>query len=136
LFGEPGPTGEGEETNHNQPEALTMDTPPRARVLDVGQCGMDHSAIRSLITTRFDADVDRAHSIEEALSAMRKFSYNLVLVNRILDADGREGLELIRQAQADEQLKAIPIMMVSNYADAQAAAIAAGAQPGFGKSQL
>lgn len=131
-----GPNGFGEEPINNLTETVTMNATSRARVLDVGQCNMDHSAIRSLITTRFDADVDRAHSIEEAIAAMRNSRYDLVLVNRILDADGREGLELIHQAQADEQLKTVPVMMVSNYADAQAAAVAAGARQGFGKSQL
>ncbi len=107
-----------------------------ARVLDVGQCNPDHTAIRLMITEHFDARVDRVMFVDEALTAMRRTPYDLILVNRLVFDDGSEGIELIHQAQADEQLRKIPVMLVSNYADAQAAACQAGAEPGFGKASL
>jgi hypothetical protein len=45
-------------------------------------------------------------------------------------------MDLIRQMKTDPALQALPVMLVSDYEDAQAEAIAAGAAPGFGKSAL
>ncbi len=106
------------------------------RVLSVGQCGADHGNISWTLRRAFDAEVIPAHTIPEALRKLREESFALVLVNRILDADGSAGLELIRQVRADESLKGVPVMLVSNYEDAQAEATAAGAAPGFGKAAL
>lgn len=108
----------------------------QGRVLDVGQCEVDHSSIRSVIEANFAVDVDRARSVDDALEAMRRQRYDLVLVNRIIFADGCEGMELIRQARQDPALADVPMMLVSNYVEAQAEAVAAGAQPGFGKAGL
>ncbi len=107
-----------------------------ARVLDVGQCDPDHHAIRSMLTRHFDVEVDRVMFVNEALTAMREKPYDLVLVNRLIFSDNSEGLPLIETAKADDALKDVPIMMVSNFADAQATATQAGAEPGFGKSEL
>ena len=41
------------------------------------------------------------------------------MVNRIFDADGVEGTELIKKLQADESNRKTTVMLVSNYADAQ-----------------
>jgi two-component system chemotaxis response regulator CheY len=57
-------------------------------------------------------------------------------VNRVSDADGSPGIELIRALKADPGLAGVPVMLVSNYADAQAQAVALGALPGFGKADL
>ncbi len=106
------------------------------RVLSVGQCGADHGSISRTLQRAFGAEVVAAHSAAGALAALRRESFALVLVNRILDADGSSGLELIRRVRADEALKGVPVMLVSNYEDAQAEAVAAGAAPGFGKAAL
>ena len=45
-------------------------------------------------------------------------------------------VDLIRRVKADAALRDVPVMLVSNYADAQAAAVQAGALPGFGKADL
>ena len=105
------------------------------RVLNVGQCGADHPAITRMIRARFDADVVPADSAEEAVTELRKGKYDLVLANRVFDLGG-SGLEFIKQLKADDRLKAVPVMLVSNYADAQQEATALGALPGFGKSGL
>jgi DNA-binding NtrC family response regulator len=59
--------------------------------------------------------------------------YDLVLVNRVFDAGG-EGLKFIEALKKSGN--GVPVMLVSDYADAQAAAVAQGAVMGFGKSGL
>ncbi len=59
-----------------------------------------------------------------------------MLVNRVFDADGSSGLDFIKTLKADAALTATPVMLVSNYEDAQAQAVAVGAVPGFGKATL
>jgi CheY-like chemotaxis protein len=96
----------------------------------------DHGSITRLLHESFQVEVVPAHSAAEAVERLRGGGFALVLVNRVLDADGGSGQELIRTLKADEQFRAVPVMLVSNYADAQAEAEAAGAVPGFGKSAL
>ena len=79
---------------------------------------------------------EEASTLAEALQRLRREAYALVLVNRIFDADGDSGVELIRRVKADEALRSIPVLLVSNYADAQREAVDAGAEPGFGKAAL
>lgn len=67
---------------------------------------------------------------------LRQGAYDLVLVNRVLDEDSSSGLDLIRQLKADPALARIPVLLVSNYVDAQAQAVALGALRGFGKNDL
>ena len=55
-------------------------------------------------------------------------------MNRIIFNDGQEGLDLIRIAKREEL--STPVMLVSDLPDAQSQAVAAGAVPGFGKSDL
>ena len=105
------------------------------RVLDVGQCALDHGNIRHLLAQHFDVQVEQAHSTPEALGRLKQEAYDLVLVNRLLDRDHSPGLDLVQQLKADEQLAAIPVMLVSNYPASQQEAVAAGAAPGFGKSE-
>jgi two-component system chemotaxis response regulator CheY len=106
------------------------------RVLNVGQCFADQGSISRTLGKAFDVEVVSADTIPEALGKLRQESFALVLVNRILDADGTRGLELVRQVRADEALKGVPVILVSNYEDAQQEAVAAGAVPGFGKASL
>jgi CheY-like chemotaxis protein len=108
------------------------------RVLNVGQCGFDHSSISSYLADRFGAHVERAESFDDARQALRGGRFNLVLVNRVLDLDGSSGLELIQTLKEDPQepLKATPVMLVSDYPEAQRMAVELGAEPGFGKSEI
>ena len=102
-------------------------------VLNVGQCSPDHAAICRLIQGRFDATVVPAVGAGDTFAALRKEKFDLVLVNRKLDADYSDGLEIIRQIKADPRLAAVPVMLITNYPEHQAEAVAAGAEPGFGK---
>lgn len=104
--------------------------------MDVGQCAPDHAAIRRLVAGTFGAEVVQADRLDDALAALRQGPFDLVLVNRKLDIDYSDGLEIVRAIKADSQLAATPVMLVTNYPEHQQAAIAAGAEPGFGKAEL
>jgi CheY-like chemotaxis protein len=104
------------------------------KVLDVGQCQADHAAIRRLIEGNFRAHVAQAHGAADALQQLRAGKFDLVLVNRKLDADYSDGLEIVKQIKADPTLASIPVMLLTNYPEHQRRAIAAGAERGFGKS--
>lgn len=106
------------------------------RVLDVGNCSPDHQALRGVLERHFGAQVEAADSGAEAIDRLRNTSFDLVLVNRVFDADGSDGLGLIQSMQADSGLASIPVMLVTNFPDHQQRAIEQGALPGFGKREL
>jgi CheY-like chemotaxis protein len=106
------------------------------RVLSVGQCAADHSRISYTFQQAFAAEVVSVDTTVEALEKLRRETFALVLVNRVFDIDGALGLEFIKQVKGDEALSPTPVMLVSNYLDAQKQAIEAGATPGFGKAEL
>jgi two-component system chemotaxis response regulator CheY len=106
------------------------------RVLDVGQCSPDHASIRRLIETHFEAQVVQAHGADDAFRQLRADTFDLVLINRVLDADGSDGVEIVEQIKADSKLADLPVMLVTNYLEHQERAVEAGAEPGFGKDAL
>jgi CheY-like chemotaxis protein len=106
------------------------------RVLSIGQCLADHGAIERTLHQNFGAEVEAADTPAEASDKLRETTFDLVLVNRILDRDGSSGLEVISQLKRDDALHAIPVILVSNYPDAQEQAQNRGALPGFGKANL
>lgn len=109
-----------------------MDKP---HVLLVGHCGPDAYAIKSAVSSAVPgasvAMVTDAGRLEAELPRA-----SLLLVNRVLDGsfEHEGGIELIRALS--EREGAPPAMLVSNFAEAQAEAQAAGAVPGFGKTAL
>lgn len=108
----------------------------KSRVLDVGNCDPDHAMIRMILERHFDVAVDRVMFVDDALQRMRESKYDLVLFNRLIFEDQTEGLALVRKAKADPTVQAAPMMMISNFEDAQAAAVATGAVLGFGKARV
>lgn len=103
------------------------------RVLDVGNCGPDFGTLSRYLTTNFDCIVDQADGPEDALEKLRGGEYALVTINRKLDRDYSDGTEILKLIKADAVLKETPVMIVTNYADHQDAAVALGAERGFGK---
>lgn len=108
-------------------------------VVSVGQCGYDNSRIRSLIleiqpTARFVATDTADETLELIDREGDKIA--LVLLNRLFDEDGDRGVDLIRSIHTGPAQHKPALMLVSNYEAAQAEAIAFGALPGFGKSEL
>lgn len=108
----------------------------RKRVLSVGQCAADHTAISWTLRQKFDVELVPAKSRAEAIRKLEAGNMALVLVNRLLDADGSAGIDVIKEIKSNPKLQATPVMLVSNYADAQAEAVEAGAIDGFGKGSL
>ena len=104
-------------------------------VMSVGQCNPDHYALSGFLQKNFLCEVVRIDSTEEALEKLKSSKIDLVLVNRKLDIDYTDGLELIIKMKHDEKLSNIPIMLVSNYMEYQKEAIEHGAIMGIGKSE-
>jgi CheY-like chemotaxis protein len=106
------------------------------RVLDVGQCAPDHMAIRSYLTRNFDCEIVQVDDAAGALTELKGGQFDLVLVNRKLDIDYSDGIEVIRTLKADSDTADVPVMLVTNYPEHQDAAVAAGAIRGFGKLEF
>ena len=47
------------------------------RVLDVGNCGPDHSAIRKMLTTNFGVEVIQTHGMDDTLAELQKNTIEL-----------------------------------------------------------
>jgi CheY-like chemotaxis protein len=105
----------------------------RKRVLDIGNCVPDFSAITRYLTKNFDCEVLQADAADDALQILREQPVDLITVNRKLDCDYSDGIEVVRQIKADPKLKDIPVMLITNYAEHQEEAMAIGAIRGFGK---
>ncbi len=103
----------------------------------VGHCGFDSGGLTRLLQDTFPGiDVAAARSLD-ALETYADAGA-LLLINRLPEGafNNRDGVALIRHlAQRPNALPARAVL-VSNYADAQADAVAAGASPGFGKSEM
>jgi two-component system chemotaxis response regulator CheY len=106
-------------------------------VLLVGHCGPDTSYLRMAIKRAVpEVEILMADDARELTQALTEKDLDLILFNRELGYgfDPDEGVEVIRALRpthADTKM-----MLVSNYPDAQQAAVAAGALPGFGKREL
>ena len=106
------------------------------KVVLVGHCGPDSSYLRMSVQRAVqDVAISMADD-DRDLAKLIAAGIDLLLVNRTLDygftAEG--GAELIKHLRSEHpNLRA---MLVSNYPEAQAEAIAAGALPGFGKREL
>jgi len=59
---------------------------------------------------------------------------DLIVINRKLDVDYSDGVEILIHLKQNE-FKSIPTMIITNYPDQQLAAVAEGAEYGFGKLQ-
>lgn len=106
------------------------------KVLLVGHCMADRfSLTRAVERALPGAETDGVNS-DSALEAAIDDAA-LLLVNRALDGrfGARDGVELIRSLAARNGARPAALL-VSNYADAQAAALEAGGAPGFGKNDL
>ena len=105
-------------------------------VLDVGNCGPDHTALARLIEGAFDAKLYQSHGPRDTMAMLVAHRFSLVLVNRKLDQDYSDGLEIIKMIKAKPEYADLPIMLITNYPDHQQLAIDVGATYGFGKLQL
>jgi hypothetical protein len=102
----------------------------------VGHCGPDSSFLR-IAVSKVERDVT-VLSVDDDTGLKRALDggVDLLLLNRQLDYgfDTHEGVDLLRRIRAS--YPSVKAMLVSNYPEAQAAAVAEGALPGFGKREL
>ncbi len=110
-------------------------TDARRCILDVGNCDPDHSNIRGMLEANFEVQIDRVMFVADAVAQLQQKRFDLVMVNRLIFDDGSDGGELIRRMQKDG-FADTPVMMISNYAESQQAALADGAVQGFGKGAI
>ena len=106
------------------------------KVALVGHCGPDSSFLRMAVSSADRSVQVLAADDSRELSRVLEQGVDLLLLNREMPYgfDDAEGVDLIRRLRAN--YPAVKTMLVSNYPDAQAAAIAAGAMPGFGKREI
>ncbi len=107
-----------------------------SKVLLVGHCGPDATYLRMAVKASGEnvalSSVDDNAGLEAAL----KVGVDLVLFNRELDYgfEPATGIEMIRVLKL--RYPQVRMMLISNFPEAQAAALAAGAIPGFGKREI
>jgi len=101
----------------------------------VGHCGADAGLLTTFVHDTTDGVAVTPVNDEAAMIAAVKPT-SLLLINRVIEGGfgTNSGVELIERILAKPNPPAV--MLVSNLDDAQAAATAAGALPGFGKGQL
>ncbi|MEO1981440.1 MAG: response regulator, partial [Fuerstiella sp.] len=109
---------------------------PSKIVLSVGQCRPDNAAITHFLTSNFDVEVLATDLVDDSLTALQKNSVDLILINRKLDTDYSDGMEIMKQIRSNPQTEQIPVMLISNFPESQEQAVAAGATYGFGKAEL
>lgn len=103
------------------------------RILDVGQCGFDGPRMATLWHEKLEAKVDRSASLADATKKLEQHKYDIILVNRLLAADGSSGMAVIEALLKETKT---PVMLVSDLPEAQDEAVALGAVRGFGKAHL
>src|SRR5215212_2004172 len=109
---------------------------PRKVVVLVGHCGPDSSYLRMAVRNAVrDADITMADDDRDLQRAIQQGA-SLLLLNRELEYgfSDRRGVDLLKRLRPE--YPNLKMMLVSNYADAQAEALAAGAVPGFGKREI
>lgn len=106
------------------------------RVALVGHCGPDSSYLRMAISNVEKGVQVVSADDDESLSRVLREGVDLLLFNRVLDYgfEHNEGVAIIRELR--KHYPSLKMMLVSNYAEAQAAALAEGALPGFGKREI
>ncbi len=109
---------------------------PLRTVVSVGQCRPDHAAITHFLKSNFDVEVVATDLADDSLTIIRESEVHLVLINRKLDADYSDGMDILKTMKDDPKLAGIPVMLVSNFPEWQQKAVDAGATYGFGKAEL
>jgi two-component system, chemotaxis family, chemotaxis protein CheY len=107
-----------------------------SKVLFVGHCGPDSTYLRMAVKSAAENVTLSAAEENAALEQSLKDGVDLILFNRELDFGFQPdtGVEMIRLLK--QRYPQVRMMLISNHADAQAAAVAAGALPGFGKREI
>lgn len=105
-------------------------------VVLVGHCGPDSSFLRMAVKSA-DRQINVLSADDSAeLTAALATGADLILFNRELGYGFEQhlGVDVIRALRP--KFPNVKMMLVSNYAEAQAAALSVGAVPGFGKREI
>ena len=70
-------------------------------VLSVGQCRPDQAALTHFLKSHFDAEVPTADLPADVDNIVSARDVDLILINRKLDADYSDGLDILRNLKAD-----------------------------------
>lgn len=105
-------------------------------VLSVGQCRPDHAAISHFLASNFDVEIITADLATDCMTVLAEHTVDLVLINRKLDADYSDGMDILKSIRSQPETSDVPVMLVSNFAEWQEKAVDAGATYGFGKAEL
>lgn len=103
------------------------------QVLSIGNCGYDFSTLSAALQKNYQVELQSVNTAKEATKAVKEAQYDLIVVNRLFDVNGESGIELIKKLKPTVKT---PMMLISNYPEYQQEAVAAGAVPGFGKTQV
>jgi DNA-binding NarL/FixJ family response regulator len=103
-------------------------------VVLVGHCGIDGPRLQREISASIPGvEVTRVNSVADLQRSCQQ-NADLMLVNREPVGFDEDGLDIVRQVL--ESCPQTKVMLVSDYDDAQEAAVRAGAMRGFGKSLM
>lgn len=118
-----------------------MSTTSSPLVILVGHCGPDTSYLRMAVQKALpESPIRSAHdssSLSRELAAIPgEAPQPILLINRVLEPgfDTDSGVDLIADIYRKRPLA--KLLLVSNYPDAQEAAVKNGARPGFGKRDI
>ena len=106
------------------------------KLLIVGQCDFDYQRISFVLSKIYDIEFHRADSFDDAIQKSLDQQFDLIMINRLMDLDRSEGMAILHELKSNPQTENTPAMIISDFQDAQEAAVAAGASPGFGKARL
>lgn len=106
------------------------------KVALVGHCGPDSSYLRMTISSAIKNATILSADDDAELHEVLGENVDLLLFNRELGYgfSENEGVRVIDRLRGE--YPSLKMMLISNYPDAQAAAVAAGALPGFGKRDI
>ena len=88
-------------------------------VLSIGQCRPDNAAINHFLTSNFDVQVLTTDRMDDSMQALQSHSIDLILINRKLDADYSDGMEILKAIKQNPATAHVPVMLVSNFPEWQ-----------------
>ena len=95
----------------------------------------DHFGADVLPVAATDRALGQLQSGQLQSGQLQSGQFDLVIVNRIFDETGEAGIAFIERMMQDIASPP-PVMLLSNFPEAQAEAIALGAVAGFGKAAM
>jgi two-component system chemotaxis response regulator CheY len=89
-----------------------------------------------MLLARYDVEVLQADQWIDTQRILSSKTVDLILINRKLDIDYSDGMDILKSLKSHEATQHIPVMLVTNYPEHQQSAVEAGGVYGFGKLEL